>query len=89
MSVDKDRLYFLKLDVFTLSINDSNLPTEPLIKAEGRDIYGLGINPLGGNIYLGESGNFVQRGTVTNYDPTGQALHNFKAGVGVNGFYFL
>ena len=89
MNAAKDRLYFLKLDIFTLSIDDTSLPTEPLIEAAGRDIYGLGVNPLGGNIYIGESGNFVQKGTVTIYDPTGQELHNFKAGVGVNGFYFL
>lgn len=84
----KDQLYFLKLDVYNLAITDTSLPTNPLIQANGRDLYGLGVHPTSGNIFVGDSGNFVQRGTVTIHDKTGQELTSFKAGVGVNGFYF-
>lgn len=84
----KDELYFLKLDVFNLPIDATSLPTTPIIKANGRDLYGLGVNPETNEIFVGDSGNFVQRGTVTIHDSTGQELSSFKAGVGVNGFYF-
>ena len=87
MNGSKDQLYFLKLDVFTMSIDDTVLPNAPLIKANG-EIYGIGVNPDNGNIYVGESGNFVQKGTVTIHDSAGDELSSFKAGVGVNGFYF-
>ncbi len=88
MNGEKDKLYFLKLDVFELSIDATALPTTPIIPANDREIYGIGVNPSNGNIYIGESGNFVQRGTVTIHDSNGNELSSFRAGVGVNGFYF-
>ena len=88
MNEDRSQLYFLKLDVFQLSIDATELPETPLIEANGRDLSGLGVNPANGNIYIGDSGNFVQQGTVTIHDSTGKELSSFKAGVGVNGFYF-
>lgn len=88
MNKDRDELYFLKLDIYNLSINATSLPATPLIEANGRDFYGLGIHPTSHQIFVGESGNFVQRGTVTIHDEAGKELSNFKAGVGVNGFYF-
>jgi len=84
----KDQLYFLKLDVFNLAIDAIALPETPLIDANGRDLYGLGVNPETSDIFVGDSGNFVQRGTVTVHNSAGQELTSFKAGVGVNGFYF-
>ena len=71
-----------------MSIEAAELPTTPFIEANGRDIYGLGVNPKTENVYIGESGNFVQRGTVTIYTNTQTELSAFKAGVCVNGFYF-
>ncbi len=88
MNAEKEQLYFLKLGVFKMSIEATELPTTPFIEPNGRDIYGLGVHPATGNVYIGESGNFVQRGTVTIYDHTGTELNSFKAGVGINGFYF-
>ncbi len=85
---DKSQLYFLKSAIFKMSVAATELPTTPFIEANGRDIYGLGVNPNTGNVYVGESGNFVQKGTVTIYTNTGTELSSFKAGVGVNGFYF-
>ncbi|MFK7983503.1 MAG: YncE family protein, partial [Saprospiraceae bacterium] len=88
MNSAKNKLYFLKVDVFELSINATVLPDTPIIPANGRDIYGLGVNPTNDNIYIGESGNYQQRGTVTIYDSTGNELNSFKAGVAISGFYF-
>jgi len=88
LNADRSQLYFLKLDIFQLSVDATELPTTPLIEAKGRDLYGLGINPANGNIYVGDSGNFNQQGTVTVHDSTGKELSSFKAGIGVNGFYF-
>ena len=88
MNSAKDKLYFLKVDVFELPITATALPSSPIILANGRDIYGLGVNPTNDNIYVGESGNYTQKGTVTIYDSAGEELSSFKAGVAVNGFYF-
>lgn len=85
---NKDQLYFLKLAIYTMPIDAKALPSSPLIQAEGRDIYGLGVHPTTNQIFVGDSGNFVQKGTVTIHDETGLELSSFKAGVGINGFYF-
>ncbi len=85
---NRDQLYFLKLDIFSLSIDATTLPTSPIIEANGRDLYGLGVHPNTDQIFVGDSGNFVQQGTVTIHDETGAELSTFKGGVGVNGFYF-
>lgn len=87
-NANKDQLYFLRKDVYKLSITDTNGPTIPFIEAEGRDLYGLGIHPTTNEVYLGDSGNFTQRGTVTIHNQEGIELSSFKAGVGINGFYF-
>ncbi len=84
----KDQLYFLKKDIFTLSITATHLPNVPLIEANGRDLYALDIHPETAEIYVGDSGTFSQRGTVYIYNKNGQELKQFKAGVGINGFYF-
>lgn len=88
MNGNRDQLYFLKLDIYTLPIDANVLPTAPIISANGRDIYALGVHPTSNQIFVGDSGNFVQKGTVTIHEETGTELSSFKAGVGVNGFYF-
>ena len=89
MNGDKDQVYYLKTDVYTLSIDDQQLPVEPIIHADGRDLYGLGIDPLTQHIYVGDSGNFQQKGKVSVHYQDGTEINRFTAGVGINGFYFI
>ena len=84
----RDQIYFLKIHVFSLDIEANEFPQTPLIDAGGRDLYGLGIHPETGQIFVGDSGNFVQRGAVSIHQPDGAEIRSFIAGVGVNGFYF-
>jgi len=88
MNGNRDQIYYLKLDIYSLPIDAIALPSAPLIEANGRDLYGLGVDPISNQIFVGDSGNFSQKGTVTIHDEMGNELSSFKAGVGVNGFYF-
>jgi len=88
MNGNRDQLYFLKLDIYTLPIDANALPSSPFIRANGRDFYGLGVDPISNQIFVGDSGNFSQKSNVFIHDETGTELSSFKAGVGVNGFYF-
>ena len=82
------RLYYTKIDLYAMPVNANELPSEPLISADGRDLYGLGIEPATGNIWLGDAGDYKSRQMIYRYDPNGNLLDSALAGVAPNGFYF-
>lgn len=88
MNAAKDTLYFLKADVYRLAIEDQTLADEPFIKAAGRTLYALGINPEDGNIFIGDAIDYVQKGLVFQYSTVGEIIQSFKVGVIPGGFVF-
>ena len=84
----KDTLYFSRKHIYQMPIDASSLPNEALILAEGRDLYGLAIHPNSGEIFIGESGFFQQKGKVFIYNQEGKLQNSFIAGVGINDFCF-
>lgn len=84
----KDTLYYLNNGVFRLSITDTQLPQNALISAGSKLFYGLGINPNNYNIYIADAIDYVQKSNIFIYNTSGTLLHNFKAGINANGFYF-
>lgn len=90
LAIDKagSRLYYTKIGLYTMPINAGALPSEPLITADGRDLYGLGIEPGTGNIWLGDAGDYKSRQMIYRYDGDGNLLDSKLAGVAPSGFYF-
>ncbi len=84
---DRDQLYLLNNDVYTMLIGDDELDSTPLID-DGVSYYGLGVDPENGDIYVGDAGSFVSDGTVRRYDLTGTPIDEFLVGISPNGFYF-
>ncbi|WP_276497721.1 L-dopachrome tautomerase-related protein [Pontibacter litorisediminis] len=83
---NKDMLYFLYNGaVHQQDINATALNTTPLIN---RSFYGLGVDPETGNIYGGDENSFDGDGTVYIYNPQGNQIGSFRAGIGPNGFVF-
>ena len=72
------KLYYVCNDVYTMSIDESTLPAQPLIKSDGTYFYGLAVNPVDGNIYLADALDYVQNGTIRVYDPWGKSLFNIE-----------
>ncbi|HRQ84851.1 MAG TPA: YncE family protein [Flavobacteriales bacterium] len=83
-----DTLYLLNGGVYRLSITDAAFPSAAFIPANGRNLYGLGIDPLDGNIYVADAIDYVQRGKVYQYAANGAEVGNFLAGRIPNGFVF-
>jgi len=86
-----DQLYYLSspygadAEVRTLSIEAAADASEALIT--GANLYGLGVNPTTGILYLGNHNGFQGNGTVLRYE--GATLKDyFAAGVAPNGFIF-
>ena len=86
-----DQLYYLSApfagdaEVKMVSIDATEDAAEALILAP--NLYGLGVDPVTGIIYLGNHNGFQGNGTVIRYQ--GDAiLDNFAAGIAPNGFVF-
>ncbi len=75
--------------IFRMNVNDGVLPTSPFIAAQKfQYFWGLGIDPVTDDIYVGDPKGFVQKGTVMVYDHTGTQKRAFAVGVGPGYFYF-
>ena len=77
----KDTLYFLNNGVFQMPVTTSGIPSQPLIPADGHLFYGLGIDPLSGNIYVSDAVDYVQNGLACQYNQvTAKLVRSFPAG---------
>ncbi|MBP8823298.1 MAG: hypothetical protein KBH07_06615 [Flavobacteriales bacterium] len=81
-------LYFLNDDVCRMNITDTALPAGPLIPADGRTFYGLGVDPADGTVHVSDAIDYTQRGRVFRYTSEGVALGDFLAGRIPGGFVF-
>jgi hypothetical protein len=88
VSPDGKTLYYIDNDVYKFDINDQQLPTVPFIAAQGRSIYGLGVDPETGEVYLADAVDFQQEGSVYRYTQGGVQVHVFKTGINPSGIFF-
>ena len=73
--------YFTDSDVYSMSTAATALPTTPLILANGRLIYGLGIDPINENVCVTDAKDYVQDGTLLRYDNQGALIDSFTVGI--------
>ena len=83
-----DTLYFLKNDVFAFPLSDSSLPENPIIPSDGRNLYALGVNPVNGDVLIGDAIDYAQQGKVYLYDSQGELKQVIDAGVIPSRFVF-
>jgi DNA-binding beta-propeller fold protein YncE len=98
MNNNRDSIYFIEVNnnggtdnngIYRMSIHDAQLPQQPFIPAASfQYFWALGIDPVSGDIYVGDPKGFIQKSTVYVYSPDGQLKKQFNAGVGVGHFYF-
>ena len=88
MNGDGTVLYFLNTDVFRMAITDDALPSVPFVAADGRNFYGLGVDPNSGVVHAADALDFTQRGVVHRYGADGASLGTFYAGRIPSAFIF-
>jgi len=76
-------------NIYEMNINDSILPSAPLIYSNGNLFYGLGINPISNQIYVSDAIDYVQNGIVFRYDSIGVLIYQFQSGIIPSDFLFL
>lgn len=82
-------LYVTGGKVFRMPVTQTSLPLVPFINGEGANLYSIGVNPRGGDIYLGDAVDFAQSGNVLRFNSEGRKIDAFKAGVSPGAFGFV
>jgi YVTN family beta-propeller protein len=88
MNGNKDKLFWLNTDVNTINISDTALPSSPFISAFKNNFYGLGIDPINGDVYVSDALDYVQKSTIFHYRSDASLVGPFKGGIITSGFYF-
>ena len=83
-----DTLYYLNDGVYRLPITATEPPGSAFIAADGRNFYGLGIEPNSGIVYVSDAIDHVQRGKVYRCSPNGTVINEFLAGTTPGSFVF-
>lgn len=84
----KNVLYWLNTNVCSINITDTLLPAQPFISAFNNKFYGLGANPVTGELYVSDAVDFVQKAIVTKYSSSGEYKGAFRTSPVTNSFYF-
>ncbi len=71
--------------VYSISLTATALPGQPLID---QNFYGLGVDPVSGEILGGEAPNFSSDGTFYRFSDNGELLKQYTVGIAPNGFAF-
>lgn len=94
LSIDPsgDTLYFLNRHVWKMAVNDKKLPEKPFILSKYSGLYGgfygLAVDPLSFEIYLGDAIDHRQNGLVYRYTTSGKLIDEFKVGISPGHFAF-
>ncbi len=75
------RIYWLADDVWSMSVDDVQLPVRPHIESRSTIYYGLSVSPLNGDIYIADAIDHQQSGMIYRYSSDGILLDKFYVGV--------
>lgn len=87
---DGRTLYFINKSVWRMDALDDRLPLRPLIAAplSKSVFYGLAVDPVNSDIYVGDAIDYSQRGVVYRFGADGLALDTIRVGITPGAFCF-
>lgn len=91
---DATVLYLINNDVYRMEITENHVPVRPFIQADRNErgvrhkLYGIGVNPHNGEIYVADAVDYSQSGIVRRYSADGTLIDQFRVGINPNGFAF-
>lgn len=84
LSIDgrRENLYYLLAnEVRKMSVSTDQLPDKPFVSTQAKILYGMGLDPHNGNIYVSDAVDYQQLGLITRFSESGIQLDHFKAGI--------
>ncbi len=80
-------IYFLNNGIYKMLLSRDTVP-QLWVPSEDRNLYALGVNPNGQNVYVSNIFDFVQKSSIYRYSVEGELLDEFKAGIIAGNFFF-
>ena len=80
--------YFDNNGVNAISINDTSAPANPFSPVNGRNLYGLGVDPYNGDVFVSDALDYVQNSKIYRYDKNANLIQSFTAGLIPGNFAF-
>lgn len=81
--------YYIGNSIYTFDTNTSTHSNGAIITVSNAVyLYGIGVHPSSGDIYVGDAKAFDAAGEVFRFDSDGTLLDSFDVGIGPNGFAF-
>lgn len=84
----KDELFFLYDGVQKINLTTPDVIIEQMVEKQNSNLYGLGIDPVDGNVFVADAKDYIQGSTVRIYDRNGSFLRNFQVGINASSFIF-
>jgi hypothetical protein len=84
----KDSILFMAGDMFKMSVYSEQLPDKELIATGSHGYYSFGVDPLTGEIYLGDALDYSRNGNIYRFSPGGVPVDTFMVGVCPGDFVF-
>lgn len=82
-------LFSLDTGIHSYDLTSDEISSDPLVSSDQiQFLYALAVDPVSGEIYIGDALDFNQRGDIYIFDSSGTPVASGKAGVGPNNFYF-
>ncbi|MBO5903102.1 MAG: YncE family protein [Tidjanibacter sp.] len=83
-----DTLYYtVGGKVWRMAVSDNVLPSEPLLN-EGVYYYSMAVDPVSGELYVGDAGDYVNSGSVSRYTAKGELVDSFSVGIAPGSIVF-
>jgi YVTN family beta-propeller protein len=73
--------YLLSSGICRMAVTENHLPGQTFISMTAKLLYGLGIDPVNGNIYVSDALDYQQSGVISRFSGSGKLLDSFKAGI--------
>jgi YVTN family beta-propeller protein len=88
LSPARDSILYLAGDLFKMSVKSDQLPENGIIATGSHAYYGFGVDPVSGEIYLGDAVDYKSNGKIYRFSPKGAPVDTFSVGVCPGDFLF-
>lgn len=78
---ERNILYWVCNDVYSMPITSTSLPSEPLISAGGNWLNGMTVDPERGDVYVADALDYMQPGRLLRYSADGEFITSVPTGV--------